>query len=139
MAGLEYTDLHGEVFYKIVFPEFWERAYREKNAYYKRVVERVEKHATFLRAYIAPERDAALSYAEKNGGKTESGEELTEKARLELLWDEECWYFGERITLSENGVFYCNRDMDIWVCEECFDMFRAAEGWTVRPVDELLS
>lgn len=69
MAALEHTNLHGEVFYKIVFPEFWERAYREKNAYYKRVTERAKKHEAHLRCCIDPEHDSILSYAEKNGGK----------------------------------------------------------------------
>ena len=138
MAALEHTNLHGEVFYKIVFPEFWERAYREKNAYYKRVTERAKKHEAHLRCCIDPEYDSILSYAEKNGGKIPEGDVLTEKRRLELLWSEECWYFCEEIPLTERGVAYCTKDMDIFLCEECFDMFKKAEEWTVRSADELV-
>lgn len=138
MDSYEVVNLKNATLYRVEFPEFWERACREKNAYYQRIAERVKKREYWLRARISDLDNDIISEADKNGGKLLNGVEISEDERLALVWhDEFCYYFEESIPINEPCVAYCMKDMDIWVCEDCFNDFKELEGWVARPVEEL--
>lgn len=135
----QHTDLEGEVFYQLQFPEFWERSYAEKNAYYNRVERLFKRTESALMQELDAEVFARLSYASEHDGVLPDGRRLTEKEKMELLWYEDCFLFSEKLFLNQPATLYCTKDMDVWLCEECFEMMQSVNRvkWVVCPSDTL--
>lgn len=130
----EETELKGKTFYKVQFPDFWEQACREKNAYFQRVCERVKKHKAFLSQFLPEQDEKRLSLAERDETL------LSEKEKLELIWKSElCWFFEEDILITEKQTAYCDKEMEIWICEDCLEICQKMYGWEIKPSDELFS
>lgn len=102
--------LKDAVLYKIEFPRFWERAYREKNDFFHLI-----------------QRDAE-NYAQTMG----KGAECPDGEKVRHFWHEHCWFCWEKATTDTDRVFYCTEDMGCWICEGCFNDFRDEFGWTVK-------
>lgn len=128
-----------KIFYKVTFPDFWETAYETKNAYYKRVVRNAEKREEHIKSSVSSPFSDFFAYL--NGGESSlpKKEEMSEKEWLERVWStEQCWYFEEDISITEQCECYCTKDMDIWVCADCFESFKDSLGWIEKPSCELL-
>ena len=101
--------------YKITFPEFWEIAYREKNAFYQDI-----------------ER-----YAKSHVENTNKGHEYLEGEKIQHFWHEHCELCYEKAMTDISGIFYCTEDMKHWICEECFNDFKERFDWQEKSAEEL--
>ena len=113
--------LSHKTLYKITFPAFWEAAYKDKNAFFRKI-----------------ER-----YAQKHIEKTNRGHEFPEGEKIQHFWHEHCEFCREKALTDKTGTFYCTEDMDHWICEECFrdnalGKFVAALG-RIRQSNKVLS
>ena len=107
--------LVGATFYKVTFPEFWEVAYREGNAFYKMI----EKYAT--------------SVVES----TNKGQEYLKGEKIQRFWHDHCELCNEKATTDISSTFYCTEDMKHWICEECFNDFKEQFNWQEKSAEEL--
>ncbi len=112
--GQEKT-LAGVTMYRVVFPDFWEKAYREKNPFYKKI----EEHA---RMYVQIMHDGA---------------EYLEGEKIQHFWHEHCEFCMAKAVTDEPSVFWCTKDMYRWVCDECFRAFKDKIGAAEASSDEL--
>ena len=106
--------------YKVSFPEFWEKAMHEKNAFYKKI----EKAPVIYR------KDA-------NGNWVAVEVEPMPIEKAALSWHEHCEFCWEKTMINITGEFYCTKDMYHWICKECFEDFKEQFGWTVKTADVL--
>jgi hypothetical protein len=107
LNGHMVEDLNGMTFYKVVFPDFWRRAYQEKNGFY-RMIEQGAK------AYVAS---------------TDKGHEFLEGEKIQFFWHEHCELCFEKAATDISAAFYCTADMEHWICEECFGDFKEQYNW----------
>ena len=117
LNGHMIEDLSGAIFYKITFPEFWEVAYRNKNAFYQ-MIERYAK-----------------SYVER----TNKGHEFLEGEKIQHFWHEHCDLCYEKVMTDINCTFYVTDDMRRWICEKCFNDFKEQFNWKEKSAEELYS
>ena len=108
--------LKDAILYKVVFPAFWEKAYIEKNMFFKKISEYAQNHVAHF-----PDK-----------------KEYLEGERLQLFWHEHCEFCWEKAMTNIECEFYCTKDMRWWVCKDCFEDFKDKFGWTVKSADELL-
>lgn len=101
--------------YHIVFPEFWETAYKDKNMFYQKI------------------EQSAKRYVEQ----TMRGREFLEGDKVQHFWHKHCEFCWEKAMTDKPCEYYCTKDMYHWVCAECFQDFKEKFGWTVKPAEEL--
>ena len=101
--------------YKVSFPEFWKKAYDEKNAFYQMISAKAHQHVEH----------------------THQGEDYLEGEKIQHFWHEHCEFCWEKATTDMKGVFYCTKNMYYWVCPQCFNDFKTAFGWTEKEESEL--
>ena len=99
----------GSTLYKVVFPGFWKTAYRKKNAFF---------HMIAL---------GAQNFVEQTG----RGQEFLEGERVQHFWHEHCDFCWEKAETDKECTFYCTKNMEHWVCEECFCDFCEQFKWQV--------
>lgn len=102
--------LEGAVFHRVVFPEFWEKAYKEKNAFYQKI-------ARYAQEFVAT---------------MNRGREYLEGEKIQHFWHEHCEFCWEKAMTDKPCEFYCTEDYRYWVCKECFADFREKFCWTVK-------
>ena len=107
--------LQNAVLYKVVFPDFWQRAYIDKNAFYQLVLKEAVSHVD----------------------RFPHTKEYLEADKIQLFWHAHCDLCWEKAMTDIECEFYCTKDMLHWVCKECFDDFKDKFGWTVKSSDEL--
>ncbi len=107
--------LQNAVLYKIVFPDFWKKAYVDKNEFYQSILRYAENH---VKAF--PDTKQHL-----------------ENDQIQLFWHEHCDFCWGKAMTNMNCEFYCTKDMRHWICKECFEDFKDKLGWTVKTVNEL--
>lgn len=93
--------------YKVSFPPFWVEAYRDKNAFYQKIV-----------------RDAERFVATMHRGR-----EYLEGEKVQHFWHEHCEFCGEKAQTDEPCTFYCTKDLQHWICEKCFQDFQENFHW----------
>lgn len=106
--------LNNTVLYEIKFPEFWKKAYQEKNAFFQLI------------------KNDAENYVKTMG----KGTEFLNGEKVQYFWHEHCFFCWEKATTNAEKVFYCTEDMQVWICRECFNDFKDKFQWTVKPSDE---
>lgn len=94
--------LSGATFCKVTFPDFWQRAWREKNRFYQKI-----------------EADGRR-YVEATG----RAREYLEGEKIRLFWHEHCEFCWDKVMTDDTKEFYCTEDLHRWVCPECFRDFR---------------
>ena len=109
--------LSNKTLYKITFPEFWEIAYKDKNAFFQKI-----------------ER-----YAKKHVKETNRGHEYLEGEKIQHFWHDHCSFCWKKALTDKSCTFYCTEDMYYWICEECFQDFQSEFNWQVGTTEELLS
>lgn len=107
--------LSNATLYKVTFPEFWETAYRDKNAFYQKIAR----------------------YARRHVEATGRGGEFLEGEQIQRFWHEHCEFCWEKATTDKPCVFYCTEDLYYWICEECFNDFCEQFHFQVKPAEEL--
>lgn len=108
--------LNNLTLYKIKFPEFWKKSCQLKNTFYKMVVSKGEelvRRGTTNKRYL-------------------------EKGRIHHIWHEHCELCWEKALTSKCCTFYCTKDFQHWICQECLNDFKDKFYWTVKSGDELL-
>ncbi len=120
-AGEKDLKISGEEFlynvrlYRVKFPDFWQKAYGEKNGFYAMVEE----------------------YAGQFVEKMKRGEEYLEGDKIQHFWHEHCFFCWNKAATDAQCVFYCTEDMQYWICEDCFEKYRQKFGWGVGQGEEL--
>ena len=107
--------LKGVTLYKVVFPDFWKKAYAEQNPFYQAIYEHAHMFVELLH----------------------QGEEYLEGEKIQQFWHQHCDFCMEKAEALKPCVFYCTKDMKHWICEQCFEDFKEMFGWSVRPSDEI--
>ena len=107
--------LRGETLYKVAFPSFWQKAYAERNVFYRMIF------------------SSAHRFVEQTG---RSGEYL-EGEQIRHFWHAHCAFCWEKVTTDQECEFYCTKDMQNWICPECFGDFRDSFAWTIQDSSEL--
>lgn len=105
--------LNNAVFYKITFPIFWEKAYKDQNKFYQKI----------------------LSYAEYYVKSTGTCREYLEGDQIQHLWHDHCEFCWEKAVTNEPLEFYCTTDLKYWVCKNCFQDFANRFQWQVIPFE----
>ena len=95
---------------KLRFPDFWKKAYAEKNNFYTKIV-----------------NDAVRFVKEHR-----RGEEYLEGERVQAFWHEHCEFCWEKLTTDMDTDFYCTEDFYRWICPTCFQDFREKFQWKVK-------
>lgn len=106
--------LENTVLYKIEFPQFWEKAYQTKNAFY---------------ALVEAEAQRWIG-----AGRANADELFAEK--VQHIWHEHCAFCWEKALTNKACVFYCTTDFKHWICEECFNDFKNKFHWTIHGYDD---
>lgn len=101
--------------YKVTFPEFWERAYKEKNEFYRKIAR----------------------YAQRHVAETGRWAEYLEGEQVQHFWHAHCEFCWEKALTDKPGTFYCTEDMYYWICEECFRDFKEKFHWKEIPGETL--
>ncbi len=107
--------LSDKTLYKIVFPEFWEIAYKNKNAFFK----------------------AIENYGREVVESTNHSHEFLEGEKIQHFWHEHCDFCREKALTDKECTFYCTEDRKYWICEECFKDFKEKFNWEEKPVSDL--
>jgi hypothetical protein len=100
---------------KIVFPEFWHNAYRNKNNFYKHVFLEAEQHIE----------------------KGVCGKEWIEKGCFQKLWQRHCDFCMKSIETDLQEECYCSKDAELWVCAHCYKDYMEHFGWTAKQIDDI--
>ncbi len=107
--------LQNVTFYKVKFPEFWQKAYSEQNAFFQMI----------------------SSYAHRHVEMMKSGEEYLEGEKIQHFWHEHCQFCWEKVMTDMECEFYCTKDMRGWICPECFNDFKESFCWEKKDASEL--
>lgn len=107
--------LENAVVYKIKFPEYWEKAYREKNSFYRLIQNDAENFVKVMN----------------------QGREFLDGKKIQHFWHEHCYFCWNKATTDRECVFYCTEDMQCWICADCFNDFKDKFKWIVKSGDAL--
>lgn len=107
--------LTDSVLYKVTFPDFWKKAYAEKNGFYQSIVAEAHRFVETMHR----------------------GEEHLDGENVQHFWHEHCAFCWSKATTDTVCEFYCTKDMMYWVCKQCYDDFKEKFGWTEKPANEL--
>ena len=88
--------------FRVTFPEFWEKSYREQNEFYQKIVQ-------YARQFVA---------------QTGRGQEYLEGEKVRHFWHEHCEFCWEKVQTDMECEFYCTKDFYYWICPVCFRDFR---------------
>lgn len=94
--------LKGAKLKKIKFPEFWQAAFRDKNAFFQRVFRETEN-------YFKEQR---------------KGEALPEGEEIRIFWHEHCLFCWEKFMTDMDTECFCTEDYTLWICRDCFEKYR---------------
>lgn len=108
-------DLLNETLYKIIFPEFWKRAYQDKNRFFRMIEQNAKKHVEA----------------------TNRWHEFLEGEEIQHFWHEHCAFCWEKALTDKEATFYCTEDFQWWICEECFLDFKEKFHWEEKTEDDL--
>lgn len=109
--------LAGKTLYQIVFPDFWGKAYREQNDFFRKMTE------------------GPVTYVKENG----RWQRIGEREASPMDWHEHCDFCWEKAKLDKAGTFYFTGDMRHCVCEECFRDFCEQFRWKVLDGEALVA
>jgi hypothetical protein len=101
--------------FRIVFPEFWEQAYRAKNNFYQYVFDEAKRHVELFGRYA----------------------EYLEGARCGEFWQRHCSLCTKEITTDTNEECYCSEDGLDWLCAECFNDFKERFNWQAIDIQDI--
>ncbi len=101
--------------YKVKFPDFWKKAYADKNAFYQMI-------STEAHRFVE---------------QTQRGKDYLEGEKIQYFWHEHCEFCWEKATTDKECVFYCTKDMRYWVCQNCFNDFKNSFGWAEKDSTKL--
>ena len=107
--------LTNAVLYRVKFPDFWPKAYADKNQFYQTVLRQALNHVQLF-----PEV-----------------KESTDGENVQLFWHEHCDFCWEKAMTNIDCEFYCTMDMQYWICKECFCDFNDKFGWKEKTSDQL--
>lgn len=107
--------LSNKTLHKIVFPAFWETAYRDKNAFFLKIAR----------------------YAKRFVESTDRGHEYLEGENIQHFWHEHCEFCLEKLLTDKACTCYCTKDMHYWICDKCFQDFKEKFDWEEKPVKDL--
>lgn len=102
--------LQNKTLYKVVFPDFWQKAYSEKTDFYNMIF------------------NDAQNYLQNFPDRTD----YVEGEKIQLFWHEHCSFCWEKALTNKQCVFYCTKDFKYWVCEQCFNDFKQKFNWTEK-------
>ena len=102
---------------KINFPDFWFNAYRNKNNFYKHV---------FLEA---------KEYVNKGV----CGKEWLKEDRFQELWHRHCDFCLKEIKTDSQGECYCTKDIQHWICPDCYNAYKYHFGFQAEEVEDISS
>lgn len=100
---------------QIIFPEFWQNAYKKKNNFFHHVYAEAKQHVDFGIC----------------------GKEWLEKDRCKELWHRHCDFCWKKINIDIQGRCYCSEDIELWICAECFNTFKEHFEWTYEKVQDI--
>lgn len=103
------------VLYKITFPDFWGKAYTEKNEFYQKILKQAQEHVNNF----------------------PNTKEYLEGEKIQLFWHEHCDFCYEKAMANTKCEFYCTKDMNYWVCQKCFEEFQNQFNWVIKSADEI--
>lgn len=106
--------LSGLNLYKVAFPEFWKKAYTEKNKFYEHILQdalNLVKHFPDRKDYLAGEK-------------------------IQHLWHAHCDFCWETVTTDSKSEFYCTKDLRYWICPTCFNDFRNKFKWAIKSAED---
>lgn len=107
----EYEEVYkGIKFLQIIFPEFWQRALKTKNNFFKYVFAEAERHVELLGI----------------------GQEYLTDDLCQEWWQRHCNFCMKSITTEMKEKIYCSGDGSDWVCDDCFNDFKERFEWTVH-------
>ena len=109
--------LSNKTLYKIVFPEFWETAYKGKNIFFEKIEKSAHKHV------------------EENN----RGHEFLEGDKIQHFWHEHCEFCHDEALTDKACTFYCTEDLYHWICEGCFHDFKDLFNWQEKSAEDLLA
>ena len=95
---------------KIIFPEFWDASYVERNAFFQRVLQDAEEHVKRTGRFANLLRDKSI----------------------QDFWHAHCDFCTIEIDTRKKGTFYCTEDYMFWICKICFDDFNKHFDWEVQ-------
>lgn len=95
---------------RIRFPEFWQRSYREQNAFYQKL----------------------HRYAHRVVEQTGRRREYLEGDKIQHLWHDHCEFCWEKVLTDKECAFYCTEDYRYWICPECVRDFREEFAFEVE-------
>ena len=99
----------GNIFLQIIFPEFWQRAYKTKNRFFDYVFEEAKRHVALLGKY----------------------EEFLVGDRCREFWHRHCSFCLTEISTDMHEECYCAENGSYWVCKKCFHDFKNRYNWKV--------
>lgn len=94
---------------KIVFPDFWEKAYLNQNSFFKMI------------------QNDGKNFVKQYG----RGEEFLVGDKVQDFWHEHCVFCTEKITTRDNRICYCTDKFSVWICKTCFDDFNKQFNWRI--------
>ena len=100
---------------KIIFPDFWRRAYESKNNFYQYILE------------------YGKEYVERFG----EYEEYLLSDRVREFWHTHCMFCLKEIATDMNEECYCSEDGSDWICSECFNDFQENFNWTATEIQDV--
>ena len=107
--------LKNAVLYKVTFPAFWTKAYLEKNRFFQLVSDDAEQHVRQFpntKEYLVGEK-------------------------IQLFWHAHCDFCWATAMTNQPCEVYCTKDMNYWICKDCFEDFKRQFGWTEASSDKL--
>lgn len=101
--------LNGLKLKKIKFPDFWQQSFKEKNFFYKKVLEEAEN---YVKA-------------------SNTGKEYLTEDKFQLFWHEHCTFCWEKFMTDLDIEGFCSDDYAIWICKNCFEDFKEKFNFTL--------
>ena len=107
--------LAGATYYKVTFPQFWKKAYKEKNSFFQAIWQDAKEIVAI----------------------TNEGHEFLEGDKIQHFWHQHCEFCMETVTTDKECVFYYTPDTEAWICETCFRDFKERFNFREKTEDEL--
>ena len=113
----EYIKMYSRIeLLKVIFPEFWQNAYKTKNNFFQQVLGEAK--------YIVE-----LGAADKQWLKDNPDWLTTDKCQY--FWQAHCNFCNKSIVTHMNEEVYLSKDNRDWVCTTCFNDFKEYFKWSV--------
>lgn len=102
--------LYRETLQKIVFPDFWDNSFANKNDFYNEIKQDAEN---FVKTY-------------------KRGAEYLKGKKIQDFWHAHCVFCTDKITTRDSRICYCTDNFSTWVCQNCFDDFNKQFCWNIK-------